>query len=168
MAPPRIFVTLASIIATASASYPELIPGEGLPSFEELGLTSEQLFTAPHLALAPRDDQYTQHTRCCGPGEGADYTANVDNRVLCNIGDARITGLNKNSHPLDFDVPLVFASVKCWDAALGLQWTFTNCNEGGEVMGYWEVGGGDYVVAALRSSTVFAVTVDNSPVELWK
>lgn len=35
-------------------------------------------------------------------------------------------------------------------------------------MGDREVSGGDYVVAAVRSSIVFAVTVDNSPVELWK
>ena len=34
----------ASAIPTAEKAYPEVIPGEGLPSLAELGLTSAQLY----------------------------------------------------------------------------------------------------------------------------
>ncbi|OBT96485.2 hypothetical protein VE01_05658 [Pseudogymnoascus verrucosus] len=187
MAPSRIFV--ATMIVVVSASYPEFTPGKGLPSLEELGLTSEQLFTTPPPALATRvDDKYTQHTRCRSSSEGSEYAANVDDviacynylvalgdytcreRELCRIGSAKISGLNKNGHRanLGWDVPYVFSTAKCWDAALGLQWIFTNCNEGGKVMGYKEVGGGEYLIAATRSNIVFAAVVDPRPVDLWK
>ncbi|OBT39416.1 hypothetical protein VE00_10190 [Pseudogymnoascus sp. WSF 3629] len=186
MAPPRIFVALASIIAVASAYYPEFTPGKGLPSLEELGMTSEQLFTTPPPTLAPRDDEYTQHTRCRSPTEGSEYVADVDHviacynylvplgdytyreRELCRIGTAKVTGLSRNRHIWIWGVPFVFTTVN-WDAALGLQWIFTNCNEGGKVLGYKEVGGGEYLVAATRSSIVFAgIGVDDRPVDLWK
>ncbi|OBT71545.1 hypothetical protein VF21_09849 [Pseudogymnoascus sp. 05NY08] len=187
MAPPRILIALASMIAVASASYPEFTPGKGMPSLEELGLTSEQLFTTPPPALVPRDDQYTLHTRCRSPSEGSEYLASVDDviacynylvalgdytcreRDLCYIGSAKITGMSRNRHIWTWGVPYVFATVKCWDAALGLQWIFTNCNEGGKVLGYKEVGGGEYLLAATRSTIIFAGPGgDDRPVDLWE
>jgi hypothetical protein len=36
---------LSTALPVAGVSYPEVIPGAGLPSLAELGLTSEQLYT---------------------------------------------------------------------------------------------------------------------------
>ncbi|OBT83065.1 hypothetical protein VE02_08772 [Pseudogymnoascus sp. 03VT05] len=136
MAPPRIFVALASMIAVASASYPEFTPGKGMPSLEELGLTSEQLFTTPPPQPSRPEMINTHYT----PAAAAPARA-------------------PNTSPTS----------TTWDAALGLQWIFTNCNEGGRVLGYKEVGGGEYLLAATRSTIVFAGPGgDDRPVDLWK
>ncbi|OAF60685.1 hypothetical protein VC83_03588 [Pseudogymnoascus destructans] len=105
--------------------------GAGLPSLEELGLTTEQLFTTSPSALAPRDNEFTQVTRCRTPSEGSEYVADVDDviacynylvalgdytcreRELCRIGSAKITGISKNGHTWSWGVPFVFTTVKC-------------------------------------------------------
>lgn len=37
--------THVTAVPAKEATYPEVIPGPGMPSLEELGLTSEQLYT---------------------------------------------------------------------------------------------------------------------------
>ncbi|OAF59446.2 hypothetical protein VC83_03953 [Pseudogymnoascus destructans] len=62
--------------------------------------------------VAPRDDEFTQVTRCRTPSEGCEYVADVDDviacynylvalgdytcreRELCRIGSAKITGIS--------------------------------------------------------------------------
>ncbi|OBT51832.1 hypothetical protein VE04_07888 [Pseudogymnoascus sp. 24MN13] len=152
MAPPRIFVALASMIAV---SRPEMINTQSTPAAPVLARALEY--------TANVDDVIACYNYLVALG---DYTCRE--RDLCRIGSATISGLNRNGQIWNFGVPIVFSTAKCWDAALGLQWIFTNCNEGGKVMGYKEVGDGEYMIAATNSNIVFAMAVDTRPVDLWK
>lgn len=38
-------IAFTQVAAVPATTYPEVVPGPGMPSLEELGLTSEQLYT---------------------------------------------------------------------------------------------------------------------------
>ncbi|MCJ1248905.1 hypothetical protein MMC30_006126 [Trapelia coarctata] len=68
--------------------FPDVIPGPGLPSLAELGVTSKELYTMPRNLLAPpipEDSPLTkrgkQFTPGCGGGIGD--TAKVDDVIAC-------------------------------------------------------------------------------------
>ncbi|CCM06405.1 uncharacterized protein FIBRA_08666 [Fibroporia radiculosa] len=141
-----LYAGLFCALTSAVIAVVEVIPGPGFPSLESLGLTSEELFakgppptlTSRITGLQKRYDNVCQTwstasvdnviacfnylealgTQACG------VTQNV---IMCTAGDAEISGSNISGGPS--------ASSYCSDAALGVQWIFTYCNNGGQVGG---------------------------------
>ncbi|KAF8838063.1 hypothetical protein BDN67DRAFT_982806 [Paxillus ammoniavirescens] len=165
----------ASLCALASAvvavpattpSYPELIPGPGMPSLASLNLTTADLHAmGPPPSLTERaagaeldpelKKRYTSVCQTYSTG-GVDnviacfnYLNSIgnnacgvsgDNVVFCTAGDAGVSGSNVSGGPS--------ASSACRDVATAVQWIFTYCNVGGEVGGSDAAyGNGDLIVS---------------------
>ncbi|CCM03422.1 uncharacterized protein FIBRA_05553 [Fibroporia radiculosa] len=150
---------LCALTSTVAAAV-EVIPGSGMPSLESLGLTSEELFAkGPPPALTSRITELQKRydpvcqTYSTGSVDNViacfNYlkalgtkpcTVNGDNNIMCTAGDAQVGGSNVSGGPS--------ASSYCSDAALGVQWIFTNCNQGGQVGGSQAANGnGDLIMS---------------------
>ncbi|KAH7130578.1 hypothetical protein B0J11DRAFT_429139 [Dendryphion nanum] len=119
--------------------FPEVIPGEGLPSLESLNLTSAQLYQLPKPQL-PQGEISLMFTPRCGPSENAytqvngviacyHYLLNLGSRrcevpsgrarrEMCRSGYAKVSGqaITANSQ-----------SSACRDVARGLLWVIDSC-----------------------------------------
>jgi len=135
---------VAAVPAAESAKvYPEVVPGPGLPSLEELGLTSEQLYTTTPTINGR--ELFPRYTSVCETYTTADVDDTIacfnylqaigsnncgvsgDNVQFCYSGNAQITGSNISGTGS--------ASSACSDVAFAVQWVFTYCNQDGNVGG---------------------------------
>ncbi|KAI0060396.1 hypothetical protein BV25DRAFT_1807463, partial [Artomyces pyxidatus] len=157
-------VTTAFAAAVPATVYPTVIPGPGLPSLESLNLTSADLYTTDiSLGMYPlsscsavpvqtlivglteaRGELEARYTNECFTyttasvnnviacfnylqSIGSNNCGVVSNIDFCEAGDAQISGSNIAGAGE--------VSSSCHDVALGVQWIFTNCNNGGQVGG---------------------------------
>ncbi|KAM3505420.1 hypothetical protein MY10362_002970 [Beauveria mimosiformis] len=124
--------------APAGEQYPEVIPGPGLPSLEELGLTSAGAVSVTSSQTSADDTLSVLYTPICGP-EDKRYT-NVDGIIacyhylnnlgtqncgidreishFCYAGDASVLGQARLLHG---------ASLYCRDFANAVLWTIDHC-----------------------------------------
>ncbi|KAF9522969.1 hypothetical protein CPB83DRAFT_911019 [Crepidotus variabilis] len=140
-----------NVVLASPTMFPEVVPGPGLPSLESLGLTSKELW-----AMKPKSFNSSLEARSanfdnrCFTYSTADVgntiacfnylvaigdqtcTVSGHTRLLCNVGDAAIEGVN-----LKPDVGPTSSS--CFEAALAVQWIFTYCNVNGRVGGLAQV-----------------------------
>ncbi|TFK65679.1 hypothetical protein BDN72DRAFT_900512 [Pluteus cervinus] len=163
---------VAALIPTRESAkiYPDLIPGPGLPSLEELGLTSEQLYTTiPTIGkfssstssngreVFSRSAKYNSvcETYTTGNVDGViacyDYLhsiggnscgVNGDKVRFCSSGDAQVTGSNISGTGS--------AASLCRDVASALLWIITNCNSGGRVGGSRAAGGNGFLIVGVE------------------
>ncbi|TFK68300.1 hypothetical protein BDN72DRAFT_960370 [Pluteus cervinus] len=163
------FAGLNSVVATPATEsgnvYPEVVPGPGLPSLKELGLTSEQLYkmtpTLDDRGVSPRSAQLDGS---CSPWSTGyiDYVVACYNYLqsvagylcvipggkfatitYCSAGDAKIT-LQNLADRTDNGSP-------CGNVAWGVQWSFTSCISNGRVGGFAPAyGNGDMAVGTVN------------------
>ncbi|KAF2023234.1 hypothetical protein EK21DRAFT_95076 [Setomelanomma holmii] len=141
-----LFVALASLQAAsanplgARAEVAEVIPGDGLPSLESLGLTSADLY-AMGLPATPGDEMSVMFDARCGPSDGA-YT-NVNGIIACynylrNLGTtncgvkgpgAPVTEFCRSgdAHATGQSITGNDESSYCRDVAAGLLWVINSC-----------------------------------------
>ncbi|KAF2018120.1 hypothetical protein BU24DRAFT_461090 [Aaosphaeria arxii CBS 175.79] len=133
------FVGLRATVAAPSVGkhYPDVIPGPGLPSLEDLNLTSAELYTMP-LSQLPNDEMSVMLTPGCGPGNA--YT-NVTGLIACfnylnSLGGTRcVVGASgktefchaDSSRALGESVTGRSESSACSDVAFGLLWVIDHC-----------------------------------------
>ncbi|KAH8106140.1 hypothetical protein BXZ70DRAFT_1004419 [Cristinia sonorae] len=131
---------LAGRVSCTPTSFPEVIPGPGLPSLESLGLTSADLYSGTSVAsLDARDELSSEFTRVCndngcGRVPRADAQACVNflrnlgttacvvgqtSTVMCTAGRAVVTGTNLSGQSS--------VSSFCQDVATGAQNVVTFC-----------------------------------------
>ncbi|CAO2654827.1 Nn.00g115600.m01.CDS01 [Neocucurbitaria sp. VM-36] len=127
----------ASPILEVREDYPEVIPGEGLPSLESLGLTTAQLYEMPRPEPAEMSVMFDPR---CGPSDAA-YT-NVNSVIACyhnlkNLGTTRcgVPGSGKvtefcrsgDAHAIGQSLTGRDESSYCSDVAIGLLWVVDHC-----------------------------------------
>ncbi|CEJ82904.1 hypothetical protein VHEMI02945 [[Torrubiella] hemipterigena] len=132
-------IVVASLVAIAAAGetkYPEVVPGPGLPSLAQLGLTSAQLyqmgtpksfgtFSAQWSGCGPVEDAYTNVNDAIACFHYLDSLGDQDCFVrggaaisqFCKAGDAQITGQSVGP-----DV-----SVPCREAGQAALWVIDHC-----------------------------------------
>ncbi|KAJ3992867.1 hypothetical protein F5050DRAFT_1714948 [Lentinula boryana] len=164
---PAILINAASVadLTSTKGTYPELIPGAGLPTLAELNLTSEALYTmTPKLfnrelvELSERSELFTNECftyttanvndviACFNYLEnigGNTCSVNGDNVQFCYAGTAQISGSNVSGTSS--------AASLCSDVALGVQWIFTNCNVGGLVGGAAAANGNGFLIVGVEN-----------------
>ncbi|OAA71188.1 hypothetical protein ISF_01739 [Cordyceps fumosorosea ARSEF 2679] len=134
------FLALAPMALAGTIQYPEVVPGPGLPSLQELGLTTEQLYSMGPPEPADLEAFSANFVGKCGPADAA-YTnvngiiacyhylknlgtqrcttpGNYKSIEFCHSGDASITGTSLKSNG---------ASSYCRDVASGLLWVVDHC-----------------------------------------
>ncbi|CCM03423.1 uncharacterized protein FIBRA_05554 [Fibroporia radiculosa] len=156
-----VYAGLLCALTSTVAAVVEVIPGPSFPSLESLGLTSEELFAkGPPPALTSRitELQKRYDPVCQGYSTGSvdnviacfNYlealgttacTVNGDDVIMCTAGDAEVGGSNISG---DSSV-----SSYCSDAALGVQWVFTNCNYEGQVGGSQAANGNGNLIMSV-------------------
>ncbi|KAI0059299.1 hypothetical protein BV25DRAFT_1137433 [Artomyces pyxidatus] len=157
---PGLFLAAATALSTfavaAPTVHPTVVPGPGLPTLAELGITSEELYARPPSLQAraalydPVCETYTTADvdnviACFNYLEsigGNACTVDGDNVQFCYSGDAQVTGSNISGTGS--------ASSLC-DVALGLQWIFTYCNQGGQVGGSQAANGNGYLIVGVEN-----------------
>ncbi|KAJ8108846.1 hypothetical protein ONZ43_g6300 [Nemania bipapillata] len=156
--------------ALVPREYPEFIPAPGFPSLASLNLTTEMLYRAPKLLPIP--DEMVSADSVIGPlytdtCESGFVTANVDDVIACfnylvALGNTVITvtaadkisgtpylrqvAISGTAH---ITAHALADGVKAtaYNVALGVQWSFTNCNHGGQVAGSAAAyGNGDLII----------------------
>ncbi|KAH6713543.1 hypothetical protein BKA61DRAFT_674160 [Leptodontidium sp. MPI-SDFR-AT-0119] len=163
MAFTTLIISTTALPTETTTFYPEVIPGPGMPSLAELGLTSEQLYTTtPNLPFGNSfTTLYNGECRHC-----PDALANVDSVIacfnylmslgtsgcgvdryngkrFCTSGNAKVDGLNYTPGQAN---P---TKSYCSDVALAVQWIFNHCNSGGQVRGSQAANGnGELVIRA--------------------
>ncbi|KAK7999685.1 hypothetical protein PG990_012285 [Apiospora arundinis] len=175
-------ITPALVTALPSASpgvlesreYPEFVPGPGLPSLASLNLTTEDLYAAPKYLPDDPSGPKAEYNDNCGDGRTGLVTANVDDVIACfnylvALGNYVITVTERdtmNGVPYFREVAHSGSayieghslrsggtSSTAYNVALGVQWSFTNCNHGGQVGGMAAAyGNGDLVVISSGHS----------------
>ncbi|KAK3299464.1 uncharacterized protein B0H64DRAFT_100563 [Chaetomium fimeti] len=128
-----------AMAAPAAEVFPEVIPGPGLPSLADLGLTSAQLYKMPTpKQLAARLDPLNKRFDAkCGPAENA-YT-NVNDIIACyhylnNLGTTMCVGSSANNVFCTAGLAHVTGSTPfgptqsyCRDVAAGVLWAIDSC-----------------------------------------
>jgi hypothetical protein len=172
--------SMLTMINALTKNYPEVIPGPGLPSLEELGLTSEDLYTKPLPPLINTTVEIS-HKEARGAQAVVDSfggfcettsTGNVDNIIACfnylnafENGQLHLTVQFGSTYHFCSagdaqvigttsqlaDMPWVIASGP--NVALGLQWIFTYCNKGGRVGGYQVANGNNLFIVGASAYT---------------
>ncbi|KAH9220070.1 hypothetical protein DL95DRAFT_456979 [Leptodontidium sp. 2 PMI_412] len=177
MAFTTLILSTTALPTETATFYPEVIPGPGMPSLAELGLTSEQLYTTtPNLreqyiltyghstSLAFRNSFTTLYNGECR--HCPDALANVDSVIACfnylmslgtsGCGVDRYNGKrfctsgNAKVDGLNY-TPGQANPTKSYrsDVALAVQWIFNHCNSGGQVRGSQAANGnGELVIRA--------------------
>ncbi|KAJ3719156.1 hypothetical protein C8R42DRAFT_628616 [Lentinula raphanica] len=159
---PWAFTNAASVVDLVSrkTTYPEVVPGPGLPSLAELNLTSEALYTMTPSFLENRESEFSGRSELWTNTCFTYTTANVDDVIACfnyleNIGSTNCGVENTNvqfcyagtAQITGSSIVGPSASSLCSDVALGVQWIFTYCNVGGQVGGDAAANGnGDLIV----------------------
>ncbi|KAI0059297.1 hypothetical protein BV25DRAFT_1918544 [Artomyces pyxidatus] len=158
---PALFLAAATALSTfavaAPTVHPTVVPGPGLPTLAELGITSEELYARPP-SLQARAALYSPVCQTYSTGDVDDViacfnyleaiggnacTVDGDNVQFCYAGDAQVTGSNESGYPS--------ASSLCSDVALGLQWIFTYCNQGGRVGGSQAANGNGGLIVGVEN-----------------
>ncbi|KAM3511614.1 hypothetical protein MY11210_004768 [Beauveria gryllotalpidicola] len=125
--------------APAGEQYPEVIPGPGLPSLEELGLTSAELYQLPVPKLPSADHTMSAlYNPVCGPQDSR-YT-NVNGIIACyhylnNLGTQDCKIDRETSHFCYAGDATVLGQARYWqgasshcrDVAGAVLWTIDHC-----------------------------------------
>jgi len=164
-----VVVALPSIEISKARSYPEIIPGRGLPSLESLGLTSADLYERGMPALARGNDgldlesfSLAKRAATCETFSVAPLndvmacfnflnsigthscSVNGDNALFCHAGQAVITGSNVSGTGN--------AASLCSDVALGLKAILATCNVGGQVGGNNAANGNGFLTVGVENA----------------
>ncbi|KAL5318424.1 hypothetical protein ACEPPN_013484 [Leptodophora sp. 'Broadleaf-Isolate-01'] len=99
MAFTRLILSTTALPTETATFYPEVIPGPGMPSLAELGLTSEQLYTTtPNLhcpnALANVDSVIACFNYLMSLGTSGCGVDRYNGKRFCTSGNAKVDGLN--------------------------------------------------------------------------
>ncbi|KIM21874.1 hypothetical protein M408DRAFT_299648 [Serendipita vermifera MAFF 305830] len=147
------FTIILCVLASASSihaapspfEYPEVIPGEGLPSLASLGLTSKGLYedigVSEKRSLLSRYDRICYDNGCGRVPRGdaqacINYLRNLGTQActvpgsgqtvtMCRAGQAIIYGYNPTGHSV---------SSYCSDVALGGQHVIDGCTDGNSLV----------------------------------
>ncbi|KAJ4001235.1 hypothetical protein F5050DRAFT_31301 [Lentinula boryana] len=155
--------SVADITSTKN-TYPEVIPGPGLPTLAELNLTSEALYTMTPNFQTRSEPEFSGRSELFTNECFTYTTANVDDVIACfnylesiggntcgiantNVqfcfaGTAQISGSS-------IDGPS--AASLCSDVALGVQWIFTYCNINGQVGGAAAANGNGNLIVGVEN-----------------
>ncbi|KAI0059302.1 hypothetical protein BV25DRAFT_1779087, partial [Artomyces pyxidatus] len=157
---PALFLIAATALSTfavaAPAVHPTVVPGPGLPTLAELGLTSEELYARPP-SLRTRAALYSPVCQTYSTGSvdnviacfnyleaiGGHACTVAQNVQFCYAGDAQVMGSNVSGTES--------ASSLCSDVALAVQWIFTYCNDGGQVGGSQAANGNGYLIVGVEN-----------------
>ncbi|UNI21109.1 hypothetical protein JDV02_007127 [Purpureocillium takamizusanense] len=158
-----------ALVRGLAVSYPEVIPGPGLPSLAELGVTSAELYSMglpPHSAatrhLAGRAPTFEPR---CGPSDGA--YANVNDIIACYHyldrlgGQACGTGDNYavvefcragSGHIIGQALTSRSTSSSCSDVAIAALYTIDHCTRPDQTVAGFQAayGNGDLVVGCTN------------------
>jgi len=158
------FASFTTAMPIEEIAYPEVVPGPGLPSLAELGLTSKQLHTMPidRAALAIRAAQFDP---VCGPVDYA-YT-NVGGIIACynylnSLGTQQCStpsgaGISQFCYSGDGNVigqsiggP---SSSYCRDVAFAVLYTVDHCTRPDQSVAGFQAayGNGDLIVGSVSS-----------------
>ncbi|RDL29891.1 uncharacterized protein BP5553_10518 [Venustampulla echinocandica] len=143
-------LVLAPLLATLVASVSEVVPGPGLPTLAELGVTSPDLYNEIPAALSSHSKREDKHDGAiCTSFGGTGYTP-VEHVIACfnylvKIGNRKCSTAPHTVCTIEETVikanaygsPASPDYIDCWDVALGVQKVFTECNIDGKVSGQY-------------------------------
>ena len=154
-------------------TYPEVVPGPGLPSLAELGLTSAQLYEMPvdhsildgYPAVRVRNIMEKRYEPRCGPSDAA--YANVNDLIACfnylrNLGGTRCEApanygvvemcYSGSGHVIGQSITGRSSSSSCADVASAVLWSIDHCTRPDQSCAGFNAayGNGDLIIGAVN------------------